>query len=268
MYPRVAVVTGGGSGLGEAAAKRLAAEKYDVAIIDIDEAGGQRVVRELEAEGHKAKFIRCDVSDAAAVETAAAAVESDLGTVEVLVCSAAMQPNPECVLDMDMVAHEKMWKVNYFGTIHACQSFAKRMIPRKKGAIVTLGSIHSRMPLPLPAYNPGKVAIERITQLLAAELGRFNIRVNCIGPTHVMTPPLVAAIAAGERDETKIMAPHALEYLPEPQDVADAIAFLISDQARAITGVFLPIDSGIIAKDAFVTYAGGIPWLKKRSPQM
>ncbi|WP_273728722.1 SDR family NAD(P)-dependent oxidoreductase [Brucella gallinifaecis] len=262
MSSRVAVITGGGSGLGEAAAKRLAAENYALAIIDIDESGGPRVARELESAGHRAKFIHCDVSDATAVEAAAATVASELGVVEVLVTSAAMQPNPECVLDMDMRAHEKMWKVNYFGTIHACQSFGKRMIPNERGAIVTLGSIHSRMPLPLPAYNPGKVAIERITQLLAAELGRFNIRVNCIGPTHVMTPPLVAAIAAGERDESKIMAPHALNYLPEPEDVAETIAFLVSDKARAITGAFLPIDSGIIAKDAFVTYAGGIPWLK------
>lgn len=262
MNSRVAVITGGGSGLGEAAAKRLALENFSLAVLDVDVAGGERVVRDLEANGHKAKFMRCDVSDAAAVEAAAAVVENELGVVEVLVTSAAMQPNPECVLEMDMRAHEKMWKVNYFGTIHACQSFGKRMIPNEKGAIVTLGSIHSRMPLPLPAYNPGKVAIERITQLLAAELGRFNIRVNCIGPTHVMTPPLVAAIAAGERDESKIMEPHALNYLPEPEDVAETIAFLVSDKARAITGAFLPIDSGIIAKDAFVTYAGGIPWLK------
>lgn len=262
MNSRVAVITGGGSGLGEAAAKRLALENFSLAVLDVDVAGGERVVRDLEANGHKAKFMPCDVSDAAAVEAAAAVVENELGVVEVLVTSAAMQPNPECVLEMDMRAHEKMWKVNYFGTIHACQSFGKRMIPNEKGAIVTLGSIHSRMPLPLPAYNPGKVAIERITQLLAAELGRFNIRVNCIGPTHVMTPPLVAAIAAGERDESKIMEPHALNYLPEPEDVAETIAFLVSGKARAITGAFLPIDSGIIAKDAFVTYAGGIPWLK------
>ena len=264
MNDRVSVITGGGSGLGEAAAMRLATDGYAVAILDIGDINGRRVARELTEAGHKAKYFCCDVSDAATVEATAEAVVADLGTVEVLVTSAAMQPNPECVLDMDMAAHERMWKVNYFGTIHACQSFAKRMIPQEKGAIVTLGSIHSRMPLPLPAYNPGKVAIERITQLLAAELGRFTIRVNCIGPTHVMTPPLVAAIAAGERDGAKIVGPHALNYLPDPHDIAEAIAFLVSDRARAITGAFLPIDSGIIAKDAFMTYAGGIPWLKQR----
>ena len=262
MTNAVAVITGGSSGLGEAAAKRFAADGYNVAIIDVDQAGGERVVRATSAPGRISAFYACDVSDAKAVEKVAAAIAEDLGVVEVLVTSAALQPNPESILEMDMAAHERMWKVNYFGTIHACQSFARLMIPQRKGVIVTLGSIHSRMPLPLPAYNPGKVAIERLTQLLAVELGRFNIRVNCVGPTHVMTPPLVAAIASGHRDKNKIMEPHALSYLPEPEDVAEAIAFLVSDSARAITGILLPVDSGILAGDAFVTYAGGIPWKK------
>jgi NAD(P)-dependent dehydrogenase (short-subunit alcohol dehydrogenase family) len=91
---------------------------------------------------------------------------------------------------MDMAYHERMWKVNYNGTVYCCQSFARRMIPRKKGAIVTLGSVNSRVALPLPAYNPGKAAVERLTQLLAMELGRHAIRVNSVGPTYVMTPPL------------------------------------------------------------------------------
>jgi NAD(P)-dependent dehydrogenase (short-subunit alcohol dehydrogenase family) len=161
---------------------------------------------------------------------------------------------------MDMTYHERMWKVNYNGTLHACQSFARRMIPRKRGAIVTLGSINSRMPLPLPAYNPGKAAVERLTQLLAVELGRHSIRVNSVGPTYVMTPPLRQKVAAGERDMGKIMGVHALPYLPEPTDIADAIAFLASDQARAITGILLPVDSGWLAGVPYRTYAGGVPW--------
>jgi NAD(P)-dependent dehydrogenase (short-subunit alcohol dehydrogenase family) len=159
-----------------------------------------------------------------------------------------------------MAAHDRMWQVNYNGTVHCARAFARQMIPQRKGAIVTLGSINSRLPLPIPAYNMGKAAIERLTQLLAVELGRHGIRVNSVGPTYVMTPPLLAKVAAGERDMAKIMAVHALARLPEPADIADAIAFLASDQAKAITGILLPIDAGWLAAVSYRTYAGGVPW--------
>jgi NAD(P)-dependent dehydrogenase (short-subunit alcohol dehydrogenase family) len=163
-------------------------------------------------------------------------------------------------MELDMAAHDRMWQVNYNGTLHCCRAFARQMIPRRAGAIVTIGSINSRLPLPIPAYNMGKAVIERLTQLLACELGRHRIRVNSVGPTYVMTPPLRAKVASGERDMNKIMAVHALPYLPEPSDIANAIAFLCSDQAKAITGVLLPVDAGWLAAVSYRTYAGGVPW--------
>jgi NAD(P)-dependent dehydrogenase (short-subunit alcohol dehydrogenase family) len=144
--------------------------------------------------------------------------------------------------------------------VHCCRAFARQMIPMKAGAIVTLGSINSRLPLPIPAYNMGKAAIERLTQILAVELGRHGIRVNSVGPTYVMTPPLRARVQSGQRDLNKIMAVHALDRLPEPTDIADGIAFLCSEAARAITGVLLPIDAGFLAAVSYRTYAGGMPW--------
>jgi NAD(P)-dependent dehydrogenase (short-subunit alcohol dehydrogenase family) len=128
------------------------------------------------------------------------------------------------------------------------------------GSIVTLGSINSVVPLPLPAYNPGKAAIARLTQLLASELGRHNIRVNSVAPTYVMTPELQARIDSGKRDFKKIMQTHALERLPEPSDIADAIAFLCSPQARSITGILLPVDAGFLGGVSYMTYSGGVPW--------
>ncbi len=257
---RVAAVTGGASGIGAAACLRLASDGYDIAVIDMNADGAKATVKAVTTAGRAAKFYACDVADPKAVETVAAAIEADLGPVEVLVTAAGLIPNTEFVLDMDMAFHERMWKVNYNGTLYACQSFARLMIPRKKGAIVTLGSINSRIPLPLPAYNPGKVAVERLTQLLAVELGRHSIRVNSVGPTYVMTPPLRQKVAEGKRDMAKIMGVHALPYLPEPSDIADAIAFLASDQARAITGILLPVDSGFLSAVPYRTYAGGVPW--------
>lgn len=257
---RVAVVTGGASGIGEATARRMAADGFQVVILDVNEDAGATVAKAIFDDGGKARFIFCDVADAEAVEAVAVEIEADVGPVVKLVTAAGLIPNTESVLEMDMAAHERMWKVNYNGTLHACQSFARRMIPRKQGAIVTIGSINSAMPLPLPAYNPGKAAVARLTQLLSVELGRHGIRVNSVGPTYVMTPPLRAKVESGQRDLDKIMSVHALQSLPEPKDIADAIAFLCSDQARAITGILLPVDAGWLAGVSYLTYAGGVPW--------
>jgi NAD(P)-dependent dehydrogenase (short-subunit alcohol dehydrogenase family) len=255
--PRVAVVTGGSSGIGEAAARRLAADGCAVAIVDVNAEGGAAVAKSI---GAAARFYACDVSDAQAVDATAAKVASEMGSAAVLVTSAGLIPNTESIMEMDMPAHERMWQVNYHGTIHCCRAFGRQMIASKRGAIVTLGSINSRMPLPIPAYNMGKAAIERLTQLLAVELGRHNIRVNAVAPTYVMTPPLRAKVKAGQRDLHKIMAVHALPSLPEPADIAAAIAFLCSDQAKAITGILLPVDAGWLAAVSYRTYAGGVPW--------
>lgn len=256
----VAVITGGASGIGEATVRRMAADGFSVAILDVNESGGAAVARAVEDAGGRARFYACDVAEADAVEAVAAKVESELGQVVNLVTAAGLIPNTESIMDMDMAAHERMWKVNYNGTLHACQAFARRMIPHQRGAIVTIGSINSLMPLPLPAYNPGKAAVARLTQLLSVELGRHGIRVNSVGPTYVMTPPLRAKVEAGQRDLAKIMSVHALKSLPEPKDIANAIAFLCSDQARAITGILLPVDAGWLAGVSYLTYAGGVPW--------
>ncbi len=253
----VAVVTGGSSGIGEATARRLARDGYRIAILDVNMAAAEAVAASI---GQGARAYACDVADASAVDAAASAVDKDMGPPAVLVTSAGLIPNSESILDMDMAAHDRMWQVNYNGTLHACRTFARRMIPQKRGAIVTLGSINSAQPLPIPAYNMGKAAVARLTQLLAVEVGRFGIRVNSVGPTYVMTPPLRAKVAAGQRDLKKIMSVHALPYLPEPSDIADAIAFLASDQARTITGILLPVDSGWTAGVPYLTYAGGVPW--------
>lgn len=260
MSKKLAVITGGASGIGEATAHRLSADGYRIAVLDMNVERGKTVSAALEAKGGSAKFFKCDVGDIADVERVASLVEKDLGVPEVLVTSAGLIPNTEGILDMDLDAHERMWRVNYHGTVYTCRVFGKQMIATRRGAIVTIGSINSYLPLPLPAYNPGKAAIQRLTQLLAVELGRHGIRVNSVAPTYVLTPPLKAKIEAGQRDLGKIMSVHALDRLPEPADIANAIAFLCSDQATAITGVLLPVDSGWLSAVSYKTYAGGVPW--------
>ncbi len=262
MAQKLAVITGGASGIGEATAKRFARDGFAIAIVDVNSGGAERTVSEIKAAGGKAAFYACDVSDLNAVEKTARAIEADLGVAEALVCSAGIIPNTESVMDMDLAAHQRMWEVNYNGTLYTIRTFARAMANAGRGAIVTLGSINSRAPLPIPAYNMGKAVIERLTQLLAVELGRKGVRVNSVGPTYVMTPPLRAKVEAGERDLAKIMSVHALDRLPEPADIANAIAFLCSADAAAITGVLLPVDAGFLSAVSYRTYAGGVPWEK------
>ena len=253
----VAVVTGGASGIGEATARRLAADGYDIAIVDVNAAAAETAAKAIDGA---ARSYACDVSDAGAVDAVAARIAQDLGPARILVTAAGLIPNTESILEMDMAAHDRMWQVNYNGTLHCCRAFARHMVAGKQGSIVTVGSINSRLPLPIPAYNMGKAVIERLTQLLAVELGRHNIRVNSVAPTYVMTPPLRAKVESGQRDMNKIMSVHALPKLPEPRNIADAIAFLCSEQAVFITGVLLPIDAGWLAGVSYRTYAGGVPW--------
>ena len=257
MSEATAVVTGGASGIGAATARRFALSGMRVAIVDVNRVAGEALASEL---GGGASFHSCDVGDPDAVERVAQAIEQQGPPVRVLFTSAGLIANAETVLDMDMEAHERVWRVNYLGTVHACRSFGRRMTQRREGAIVTVSSINSFMPLPLPAYNPGKAAVSRLTQLLAVELGRHGIRVNSVAPTYVMTPPLRARMDAGLRDEKKMMAVHALDRLPAPQDIAEAVFFLCSDAARAITGITLPVDSGWLAAVSYKTFAGGVPW--------
>jgi NAD(P)-dependent dehydrogenase (short-subunit alcohol dehydrogenase family) len=256
----VAVVTGGARGIGAATVRHFAAGGFAVAILDVNQDQGEALASALGGEPSRVRFYGCDVADPDTVESVATRVAGDLGPATVLVTSAALIPNSEAILDMDMAAHDRMWRVNYHGTLHACRSFGRQMVENKAGSIVTVGSINSLLPLPLPAYNPGKAALVRLTQLLAAEMGRHGVRVNSVGPTYVMTPELQARIDAGQRDLGKIMAVHALRDLPTPADIADAIAFLCSPAARRITGVLLPVDSGWAASVSYMTYAGGVPW--------
>lgn len=256
----LAVVTGGARGVGAAAARKFTALGHAVAIVDVDAERGPALATELRHQGAAARFEACDVSDAAAVDELAARLQAEWGPAAVLVTAAALIPDTDALMTMDLAMHDRMWRVNYHGTLHACRSFGRAMVQAGRGAIVTVGSINSVLPMPLPAYNPGKAAIARMTQLLACELGRHGVRINCVAPTYVMTPELQARVDSGRRDLAQMMRLHALPALPTPADVAEAIAFLCAPEACTITGILLPVDSGFLSAASYMTYSGGVPW--------
>ncbi len=110
--------------------------------------------------------------------------------------------------------------------------------------------------VPLHSYGPAKAAVIAMTECLAAEWGRSQVRVNAVAPGYTRTPALQAAIESGRRDPTALERNSALGRMVEPSEIADAVAFLASDEAKAITGVTLPVDAGWLVATPWHTYGG------------
>ena len=249
----VAVVTGGAGGIGEATAVCLLADGWQVVIADHDGARAHDVARRLGAHA-----VELDISDAAAVERAAAWVERDVGPCGGVVACAAHLENPHRPEDQDLAEFDRILAVNLRGTFLTVTGFGAAMLKRGKGAVVTVGSITALNSSPLVAYGPSKAAIIAMTRDFAGAWGRRGIRVNCVCPGPTRTPAVEASYARGERDPNRMIAQTALGHLVAPGDVGEAIAFLLSDRARSITGVVLPVDAGTLVSHLWALY-GGLP---------
>ncbi|GAC1345423.1 MAG: SDR family oxidoreductase [Acetobacteraceae bacterium] len=251
---RVAVVTGGASGIGEACARALAAAGARVAVADLDEARAQTLAAALPG----ALAIRLDVTDAEATEAAVEQIEIALGAAAILVTSAGILQRPLPPEELPLAEWDRVIAVDQRGVYVSCVAFGQRMARRGAGSIVNIASIAGMRSMPLHAYAPAKAAVIGITQALAAEWGRSGVRVNAIAPGFVMTPALQAAVRAGQRDPGKLAAAAALGRLVRAEEIASACLFLASDAASAITGVTLPVDAGWLVAGSWQGY-GGVP---------
>ncbi len=247
---RVAVVTGGASGIGEATARRFAAGGWTVEIADLDVARGTAVAAEIGAG-----FTALDVADDAAVGVFASAVLGRHGQVYALVNSAGILQNAVRATEMDMAEYDRIHEINTRAVLMMNRAFGAQMAAAGQGVLVNLGSLTSFRPSGQPAYAMGKAAIRMMTEVLAAELGPRGVRVNAVAPGYVLTPTMQARIDSGQRDPRLIVERSALGRLVQPADVAEAIFFLCSDAAAAITGVTLPVDCGWLVTSAYTAYA-------------
>ena len=254
------VITGGASGIGLACAEAMANEYEGVILVDINSGDLIAAKNKIRALGISVHSYECDVADHDAQAELADKIEREIGNVDTLITSAGILNNSETVMNMDLREHARVWDVNYNGTVYSVRAFARAMSARNRGTIVTIGSINSFHPLPLPAYCPSKTAIMRVTQMLAVELGRHSIRVNGVAPTYVLSPAIQARIDSGDRDPDAIRKAGAIEMFVYPEDVANVVTFLCSDQASAITGTMVPVDAGWEAATSYRTYVGGMPW--------
>jgi NAD(P)-dependent dehydrogenase (short-subunit alcohol dehydrogenase family) len=251
---QIAVVTGGASGIGEACAERLAGRGARIAVVDIDAGRAEQVAGRLQGDCHAAFAL--DVRDAEAVETLAGRIEAEMGPADILVTSAGVIQAPLPPDELSLEIWDNVVAVDQRGVYLSCLAFGRRMAMRSRGAIVNIASIAGMRSMPLHSYAPVKAAVISMTECLAAEWGRSGVRVNAVAPGYTRTPALQAAIDSGRRDPTALEQTSALGRMVEPAEIADAVAFLASDDARAITGVTLPVDAGWLVTGSWHSYGG------------
>lgn len=255
----ISVVTGGASGIGAACVKHLVQRGDPVVVLDLPGAwNAHKMGVDVLA------VYECDVTHDQGLRDVAAAIESTHGPVTALVNSAGILQRRLAPDQLTMEEWDRVIAVDQRGTYLSCVVFGEAMVHRGQGAIVNIASITSTRSVPLHAYAPAKAAVLSITQCLAGEWGRSGVRVNAISPGYVLTEALQAAIARGDRNPEDMSAQAAMGRLVDVSEIADAAGFLLSDAARAITGINLPVDAGWLVGSSWMTY-GGVPPARSHS---
>lgn len=242
---RVALVTGASKGVGRGIAIGLARRGWDVAInYHGDHRGAEETAQSVTALGRRSWCFRADVGYADQVDAMFAALTREAGSIYTLVNNAGVQ-TWSSLLDLQEKDFDKTLRTNLKGTF-LCTQRAARMMRGRGGAIINIGSGANKRPFPnLVDYGASKGAIERLTRVSAVELGPHGIRVNCVAP------------GAIEIERTKDEAPNyagtwapitPLRRVGNPHDVAQAVAFLASDDADFITGQTLYVDGGLFTQ--------------------
>ena len=251
MRAPLALVTGGASGIGAATATRLRREGRPVAIVDRHLSAAKDIAASIGATAYE-----LDISAQCDVDRVIDEIEAELGPIGTLInCAGHLQATtpPQ---DLPLSTWESIIDVHLRGTYMVTTKTARGMIMRMNGVIVTVASVTGMCSAPLHAYGPAKAALINLTANLAAEWGRFGIRVNAVSPGFVETPAVSRGLRAGVLDEDRLKAHSAMGRLVTANEVAAAIYFLASDEASAITGCNLPVDAGFMAAMSWGAFGG------------
>lgn len=251
LKDRIAVVTGGASGIGAACARVMAARGARVVVADVNEEAAAKVAAEIGGVGYAV-----DVRDADAIEALAEKSEREVGPTDILVTSAGVVQPPLPPEELSQELFDNVIAVNLRGTYLCAKAYGQRMLTRRGGSIVTISSVTAERSVPLHAYAPSKAAVTNLTMGLAAEWGRAGIRVNTVEPGYTRTPALQDQIDRGHRDPSLLEENSTLGRLVEPEEIAKAVAFLASDEASAVTGIAMPVDVGFFCAGSWHPYGG------------
>jgi len=238
---KVAIVTGGGSGIGLAIAEKLAGSGMKTIVVGRDEA---KLATAKEKLGANCVSYRCDLNDLSTIPTLVNTIVKEHGRIDVLVNNAGINMKKEFteVSDEDF---QKIILTNVTAIFSLSREVVKCMLERGGGAIINISSMASQYGIPkVIAYTASKSAIEGMTRAMAVELSPKGIRVNCVAPGFIATDMSARALNNDPERKNKALSRTPMGVLGNPSDVGDAVLFLASDAARYITGVVLPVDGG------------------------
>ncbi|ABE36729.1 short chain dehydrogenase family protein [Paraburkholderia xenovorans LB400] len=247
----IAVVTGAGSGIGRACAELLSRSGANVIVADRDIEAATRVAR---ATGGKTLVL--DVGEDASVTAAANEVRARYGVADVLVnCAGVLQrtlpPGELAQREWDVVS-----RIDLRGTYLCCAAFGAPMADRRRGSIVNIASVAGMRSGPLHAYGPAKAGVISLTETLAGEWGPKGVRVNCVSPGFTQTPALERGFTTHTLKADVLRDAAALGHIVSANEIAEAVVFLASERASAITGVNLPVDAGYLIAGSWAAYGG------------
>lgn len=240
---RVALVTGAGRGIGAAIALTLAKDNADIAVVDYgEESAAAETLAALTAAGAVARYYKCDVSDFAATKAVADAVVKDFGKIDILVNNAGVTAD-DLLMRMSEAAWDRVLGINLKGCFNMIKHVTPYMMRKRYGRIVSISSVVGLMGNAGQAnYAASKAGIIGLTKSVAKEFGARNITANAVAPGFIKTA-MTDALTEEQKQAMYKLIP--LGALGETQDIANAVKFLVSDDARYITGVVLKVDGGM-----------------------
>jgi NAD(P)-dependent dehydrogenase (short-subunit alcohol dehydrogenase family) len=249
---KIAIVTGGGTGIGEATCRRFVEEGARLAIFEISTENGRSTADALRRDGFEAEAFEVDVRDEQSVSAAVQKVVDRWGRIDVLVNNAAIPGANKFTHELSLEEFEAVFAVNVRGVFLCSKHVLRHMVEAKSGAIVNFSSIYGLIGNDdLPPYHATKGAVLLMTKTDAVCYARYGIRVNCVHPGSTKTPLFMKAgetYPGGLEHYLDMMkAKHPLT-LGEPVDVANCVLFLASDEARFVTGASLACDGGYTAQ--------------------
>jgi 2-hydroxycyclohexanecarboxyl-CoA dehydrogenase len=243
LEARTVLVTGGGSGIGAATVRRMAAEGARVAVADLDEASAKSVAAEVDGVA-----VQLDVTDVTAVGEAVAAVRAEVGRIDVLVNNAGGD-RPALFLETTPQDWEFVLALNLLGVMACTHAVLGDMYERREGVIVNVASEAGRVAaVGGAAYSASKAGVLGFTKAIARESARFGVRCNAVAPGPIETPLLDGLLTRhrlGDRIRQSMVDATLLRRTGRPEEVAAAIAYLASDDASFVTGETLAVSGGV-----------------------